>query len=1327
MDRQISDVYNICRDLNSERGPERRKAAVKLKNVLSHSATKKALDKSHEKKLSSKSSSKIFSWESVFRSVSIYVTMETEELQNANQEVSRTTLSNRESRKQEISALVKHVIRLADKGSPKLKGSLLFDHIRKILHEEYTLDSYGQDYCSILLKNVLSVRKYMVELNTKEWHELLFMFFKLFNEADVKIDKLVLSQIIHSLINGVTSQCDVRPKKILAFFTEFFSRAKYQKSSLLLQHMLSALNVFIESIGPTSRVQVCKLGEEIVPKLPYLWHNVASEELKDELLKFLQTQMWCHHPNGLKNGSPGAYAVDWDKWMSNLKKLYELMYSEIQQMGPSRNRGKIQELKLAFVDLAVDVCQQIFSESSHMIEVTQISCTGSDGQTGPSAKKRRLESGWDSIRNFIISAGQTPKMVPWLQLVTGLVSKYTDSIPRDEVIPYLLCLSHALSDCKRTDLMVYIMRCIKSFVVSWDTIVAMETDTLIEQAKSTWNQIWMVTLRFVSLHNAEPEGYVLLSAMIEARLVTPRKDIWSIFMPSLTRPITESVIFLCQCLEYCDFPENYVPNLAVTIASASADVKFPLRKQLLQWLLPSRDDETEGSRSHCKLNPNWTAHALMTLTLRNLTVRLTGCKNEQILMSPLERCYLETAIEMPLEVEEVLFKKGKKIENIDSVHIPTVLLMVENLVKSEVQFYTSRAEEQVSDIEESVKFLRLVCRLLSLLLGNQILTPQTIVTCSLYESLVRVLKKVSNSLQEIIKKDGYSNLFLIVKELRNLFCWDEESLLESIGGMEECRRIMSAVCRSATPSALVTVLLDIANEKHCTNRQASSTSADSSLNQSRFNRGASKLLDDFDDDFDLDFEDQSNNNNAMEVDDLDFNDGPDSQDSDDVTTTNEVCQSLCSPSLLTDNQLLRLEAIKTLCEWGRCDVKIPVKLKSEIDVKYVKSKIVTLLEEDVFDPCRAVDVQMLQQIVMLQADTEETIPENSLRTMISAIRKLQEESYTSDVRSCIAKAMETLAQYDPDCKWSRFPSDQDEDSPSSQDETGSSPANRLVDCAGDMCHNVRMQTVSAIYKLFVDMNTVGKQPLDRNKQHQVFSQLFIVLNDSLELQGKLSPERLEDERQTRIADMLIALGTVICSSPVCEKLVVFSLMQFIKEKDVPVDMVIKILQKVSRILGYKTHAKYTESYFSFCLHKWLQSGWHVSEFPYKLLGSENIGQFYRKYLNSIIAELVFIQDMDSVEIIGSNLGISPKDLLKNSIPYTVVHILPVFAASKQLGQTDDSGIKKKIGRATACYNLLTKELSEEVVDRQIVNSLDEIVANLLMCLYDTEADTGNIR
>ena len=56
-------------------------------------------------------------------------------------------------------------------------------------------------------------------------------------------------------------------------------------------------------------------------------------------------------------------------------------------------------------------------------------------------------------------------------------------------------------------------------------------------------------------------------------------------------------------------------------------------------------------------------------------------------------------------------------------------------------------------------------------------------------------------------------MFLVVKELRNLFCWNEDSLLRSTENMEECRGVMAAVCRLATPSALVTILQDIANDK----------------------------------------------------------------------------------------------------------------------------------------------------------------------------------------------------------------------------------------------------------------------------------------------------------------------------------------------------------------------------------------------------------------------------------------------------------------------------------------------------------------------------------
>lgn len=55
---------------------------------------------------------------------------------------------------------------------------------------------------------------------------------------------------------------------------------RQQKSSLIVQHLISGLNVFIRTIAPTSRVQVCKLGEDNLLHILYLWHNLASDDLK---------------------------------------------------------------------------------------------------------------------------------------------------------------------------------------------------------------------------------------------------------------------------------------------------------------------------------------------------------------------------------------------------------------------------------------------------------------------------------------------------------------------------------------------------------------------------------------------------------------------------------------------------------------------------------------------------------------------------------------------------------------------------------------------------------------------------------------------------------------------------------------------------------------------------------------------------------------------------------------------------------------------------------------------------------------------------------------
>ena len=59
-------------------------------------------------------------------------------------------------------------------------------------------------------------------------------------------------------------------------------------------------------------------------------------------------------------------------------------------------------------------------------------------------------------------------------------------------------------------------------------------------------------------------------------------------------------------------------------------------------------------------------------------------------------------------------------------------------------------------------------------------------------------------------------------------------------------------------------------------------------------------------------------------------------------------------------------------------------------------------------------------------------------------------------------------------------------------------------------------------------------------------------------QGRLSAEKLQDERCNRVSSVLIGLGTVMCVSPVCEKKAVFAVCQMIKEKHIEIDLVIQV-------------------------------------------------------------------------------------------------------------------------------------------------------------------------
>ena len=76
------------------------------------------------------------------------------------------------------------------------------------------------------------------------------------------------------------------------------------------------------------------------------------------------------------------------------------------------------------------------------------------------------------------------------------------------------------------------------------------------------------------------------------QLVTPTCEVWSLFIPDLCPRSEAGIQFLTSYLAVHDLTEDYHPNLLVTVETPGCG--YPLRLQLLNWMLPSGDDLGEG-------------------------------------------------------------------------------------------------------------------------------------------------------------------------------------------------------------------------------------------------------------------------------------------------------------------------------------------------------------------------------------------------------------------------------------------------------------------------------------------------------------------------------------------------------------------------------------------------------------------------------------------------------------------------------------------------------------------------------------------------------------
>lgn len=400
MSLALNNLLICCRQLENDRATERRKEIETFKRLIRDPETVQDLDRHSDSK-----QGKYLNWDAVFRFLQKYIQKETECLRTAKPNVSVSTQISRQKKMQEISSLVRDFIKCANKRGPRLKCQELLNYIMDTVKDASNSIIYGSNCSNILLKDILSVRKYWCEISQQQWLELFSVYFRLYLRPSQDINRILVARIIHVVTKGCCSQTDGLNSKSFDFFSEAIHYARQEKKTAGLNYILAALIIFLKTLAVNFRMRVCELGDEILPTLLCIWtQDIFNDSLKGAVIELFQLQMCICHPRGAKTHEKGAYKSK--KWQSILYNLYDLLVNEICHIG---SRGKYSAgfrntaFKENLIELMADICHQIFDEDTRSLEISQ-SCTTAQRESNDysvACKRRKIEVGWEVIKDHL--------------------------------------------------------------------------------------------------------------------------------------------------------------------------------------------------------------------------------------------------------------------------------------------------------------------------------------------------------------------------------------------------------------------------------------------------------------------------------------------------------------------------------------------------------------------------------------------------------------------------------------------------------------------------------------------------------------------------------------------------------------------------------------------------------------------------------------------------------------------------------------------------------------------------------------------------------------
>ncbi|XP_045929347.1 serine-protein kinase ATM isoform X1 [Micropterus dolomieu] len=1385
MSLALHDLLICCKGLENDKATERKKEAERFRRLLRTPEVVQELDRTSGPK--AKGSSKQLTWDAVFRFLQRYVQKETESMQSSKSNVTATTLAMRKKKIAQMCSLIKYFIRYANKRGPRLKCSELLKHVMEVLQSSYCCSAYGEDYSSLLIKDILSVRKYWCDITLQQWHSLLDLYCGFFNSSSKSINRVLVSRVIHTVVQGCCMQTDGYNNALFSFFSKALLNARQEKHLTVLEHLISALNIFLRSAAMNCRMRVCLLGEELLPSILYVWADMRpSAVLKEEIVDFFNLQICAHHPKGAKTQDTGAHAEDWTRWRSLLYNLYDALIREISQIG---SRGKYVTgtrhiaVKDNIIELTADICHQLFSDDNdtHVLEVTQGSLRAtrmSSPTHGTASKRRRIELGWEVLRDHLQPQHNDFDVIPWLQITAVLTSKFPSMVPSQELVPLLSVLYQLLAEQRKGERGPYVLRSLKE-VARCQARYPERAQVYRTELGRLWGRVWALALRGVSSPQTEALSLDLLSSIVHGGLINMDREFWKLFSGSACKPSEGAALCLAQALLKCPVPKSLISStswdhVGITEGSASPNLK----ETLIAWLLMTdqSDEMEDSSRPHpiiCRDFPyNVIANILVSLTLKDTRTGLKFLLGTE-------------GVESAFSQEQTLSNAKDNLEEIERLYLQFSFNTLPSAIRgTDESVKTASTDGQFAAIPGLRNKLEqsLLCVADNLLKcyspDSQVTPPHCLVRC--VNLLTGVLTGYVSTGFLTEEEACRSQLFTKAKALAQDICGFVSGVkvkMTEEGTMSTLRSVMKLCTQSARrknkdnicpiSSSLFTMILPAS--------LLSELAEICKLLLSSVSKRVSVVDEDnhMDDDWDM--------SRTHQGDDIDlFDDGEESHSSANGTQRQkgDNGDAPCAPgakSLLADDHLAHqdlalLAVLEFLCECGSVQPVHGLLFKPQ----EVRRRLLLLVEQIDFDKalhlcmylvlleklpaedslspeefdsllrpladlcsqyrqdqeiCAAVLLGLLPTVRSLgkthHVPEEMRHVQGSLLQVVSGFCFLiQTGKCKAAVRAALVRCLVALLEADPCCKWAvlniRGP-DREEGHPVSA---------ILPSHLADTHHQVRMLVAMSVKRLFLEMRPEHpdkRKMLPLKHQQAAFEAVYLKAQEGMKLPKSSSSEDQQDEAFNCKAALLKSLSVVMCCSPVCEKQSLFALFQSYKENNIEEQLIKKMLCCVSKALGYRNVKTFVTSHLYYLVAEWLaqrqsDDRYTLGSFPYTLLDHDTVKEFYNSSYQVLIPHLVFLDDFEQVKSIGRYLEKDWRGLLADCFPKIMVNILPYFALPGQ-----DAQVAQQREKAHRVYDLLKDAncLGKQQIDNLIHSNLADIVVELLMTLYEGSGAEGD--